>query len=97
MQVIVSVQFQCIFEENSSSHQEVMQPVRNAENYPTCEVTVTYIYNVLLIDKGVAYSKEKKRKKRLQTSKYYFSFLSAMLKNHYSPGCLSNTSFNYFY
>lgn len=49
MQVIVRVQFQGIFEENSSSHQEMMQPVRNVENYPTCKVTATNIYMILLI------------------------------------------------
>lgn len=49
MQVIVRVQFQCIFEENSSSHQEMMQPVRNVEDHSTCKVTETDIYTVLLI------------------------------------------------
>lgn len=62
----------------------MMQPVRNAENYPTCKVTATSvssnIYEVLLILMIKESFIQKKRKKRLQAREEYFSFVSAALK-----------------
>lgn len=100
MQVIVCVQFQRIFEENSPSHQEMMQPVRNVENYPTCKVTATSmssnIYEVIpnIHDKRIIYSKEKKI---LQARKEYFNFVSAALNISVFSTVLIKYFFSYFY
>lgn len=64
----------------------MMQPVRNAENYPTCEVTAismnSNIYEglVIFMTKESLIQKKRKKKKRLQARKEYFSFVSAALK-----------------
>lgn len=78
MQVVVCVEFQRVFEENSSSHQEMMQPVRNAENYPTCEVTATSMSSntcegllLFMIKESFI---QKKRKKNVASKKKIFQF-----------------------
>lgn len=56
----------------------MMQPVRNAENYPTCKVTATSvssnIYEVLLIFMIKESFIQKKRKKKIASKKRVFQF-----------------------